>query len=242
MHYRTSVTVEELAQFLKVSEVTVRRDLNYLLNEKMVLRSSVGRYSLNEDPSFDAALFQQYSSHHREKVSIAHAAIALIRPGMVVGMDSSTTVLELAKQLHQVNNVTIVTNNLFIPAYLSGHQSLTMFLAGGGVYLSQNSTEGVEVCRAISGFHFDAVCLSANAFDCRFGMSNTDYPSVDAKLAYAENAEQVVALIDSSKIGKRAGKLFFPAARIHTLVTDGGVKPEQEEEIRACGIDLIVAR
>ena len=45
MHNHSSVTVEELAQYLQVSTVTVRRDLNYLLNEKMVLRTSAGHYA-----------------------------------------------------------------------------------------------------------------------------------------------------------------------------------------------------
>lgn len=78
MHNHSSVTVEELAQYLQVSTVTVRRDLNYLLNEKMVLRTSAGHYALNEDPSFDVALFQRYSAHHLEKTAIARAALDLI--------------------------------------------------------------------------------------------------------------------------------------------------------------------
>ena len=241
MHYRNSVTVEELAQFLNVSEVTVRRDLNYLLNEKMVLRSSAGRYSLNEDPSFDAALFQHYSQHHREKVSIAQTAISLIHPGTVIGMDSSTTVLELAKLLHRVRGLTVVTNNLFIPAYLCAHQELSLFVAGGSVYLPQNSTEGAEVCRQIAGFHYDAVFLSANAFDFRFGLSNTDYPSIDAKLAFVENAEKCIVLVDSSKLKKKAGKLFLPVAQITTVVTDSGISPQHKEEFSARGISLVIA-
>ena len=115
MHNHSSVTVEELAQYLQVSTVTVRRDLNYLLNEKMVLRTSAGHYALNEDPSFDVALFQRYSAHHLEKTAIARAALDLIPSGSVIGLDSSTTVLELGKLLSQKEHLTVVTNNLFIP-------------------------------------------------------------------------------------------------------------------------------
>mgnify|MGYP002119477965 FL=1 len=75
MHGHSSVTVDELAPYLNVSEITVRRDLNYLLGAKMILRTGAGRYSLNEDPSFDVDLFQRYSLHHAEKVSIARAAL-----------------------------------------------------------------------------------------------------------------------------------------------------------------------
>ena len=133
MHGHSSVTVDELAPYLNVSEITVRRDLNYLLGAKMILRTGAGRYSLNEDPSFDVDLFQRYSLHHAEKVSIARAALELIESNSVIGMDSSTTVLELGKILQQKQNLTVVTNNLFIPAYHCQHPSLHIFFAGGSV-------------------------------------------------------------------------------------------------------------
>ena len=241
MHDHSSVTVEELAQYLHVSEVTVRRDLNYLLNEKMILRTSAGHYALNEDPSFDVALFKRYSAHHLEKSMIARAALNLISTGSVIGLDSSTTVLELGKILTQKENLTVVTNNLFIPAYLCQHPSLKLFLAGGTVYLACNSTEGADTCRAISCFHYDIVFLSANAFDFQYGLSNMDFESVDAKLAFLDHADRCVVLLDSSKIGKHAGRMFLPTSRIHTVVTDSHITPEQVEQFRQLEIPLVIA-
>lgn len=241
MHGHSSVTVEELSRFLKVSAVTVRRDLNYLLNEKMVLRTSAGHYALNEDPSFDVALFQRYSAHHREKVAIARKALELVSSGSVIGLDSSTTVLELGKILSQRENLTVVTNNLFIPAYLCQHPSLNLFLAGGAVYLAQNSTEGADTCRSISCFHYDAVFLSANAFDFAYGLSNLDFESVDSKVSFLSNADKCFVLLDSSKIGKHAGRIFLPPSRIDMVITDDSVTPEQVSQFRQAGIPLTVA-
>lgn len=242
MHSRSNVTVEELAVFLGVSEVTVRRDLNYLLGTKMVLRSSAGHYSLNEDPSFDVALFQRYSLRHHEKTQIARSALSLISPGTIIGIDSSTTTLELGKILQEKEDITLVTNNLFIPAYLSAHPKLNIFFAGGTVYLAQNSTEGTDTCRAISSFHYDLAFVSANAFDFTAGLCNTDYLSIDAKLSYIDNAERCIALLDSSKLGKRVGRAFLPPARIDTFITDSGITPEQVAEFDRLHLPLIIAK
>ena len=241
MHGHSSVTVEELAHYLQVSEVTVRRDLNYLLNEKMILRTSAGHYALNEDPSSDVALFKRYAAHHLEKSMIALAALNLISAGSVIGLDSSTTVLELGKILTQKENLTVVTNNLFIPAYLCQHPSLKLFLAGGGVCLARNSTEGADTCRTISCFHYDIVFLSANAFDFQYGLSNLDYETVDAKLAYLEHSDRCIVLLDSSKIGRHAGRMFLPTSRIHTVVTDNNITPEQVEQFQQHDISLVIA-
>lgn len=242
MHNHSSVTVEELAQYLQVSTVTVRRDLNYLLNEKMVLRTSAGHYALNEDPSFDVALFQRYSAHHLEKTAIARAALDLIPSGSVIGLDSSTTVLELGKLLSQKEHLTVVTNNLFIPTYLCQHPSLKLFLAGGSVYLAQNSTEGADTCRSISCFHYDIVFISANAFDFEHGLSNLDFESVDSKVAFLNHTDRCVVMVDSSKIGKHAGRMFLPTSKIDVVVTDNGVTEDQITQFQQQGITLIVAR
>ena len=240
MHSHPTVTVEELAHFLNVSEITVRRDLNSLLDAKMITRVRAGQYSLNQDPSFDVALFQRYSLHHAEKAAIARAALNLISPGSVIGLDSSTTVLELGKILIQ-QNLTVVTNNLFIPAYHCQHPSLHIFLAGGSVYLSQNSTEGSDTCRAISSFHYDTVFLSANAIDFNQGLSNINYKTIDAKLAYAENADRRIILLDSSKIGRCVGKSFMSVSQIDLVVTDAGITSEQTAAFETAGIPLLIA-
>ena len=172
---------------------------------------------------------------------IARAALNLIPTGSVIGLDSSTTVLELGKILTQKENLTVVTNNLFIPAYLCQHPSLKLFLAGGTVYLACNSTEGADTCRAISCFHYDIVFLSANAFDFQYGLSNMDFESVDAKLAFLDHADRCVVLLDSSKIGKHAGRMFLPTSRIHTVVTDSHITPEQVEQFRQLEIPLVIA-
>ena len=186
-------------------------------------------------------LFQRYSLHHAEKVSIARAALELIESNSVIGMDSSTTVLELGKILQQKQNLTVVTNNLFIPAYHCQHPSLHIFFAGGSVYLAQNSTEGADTCQAISTFHYDTVFLSANALDFQNGLNNTDYRSIDAKLAYAENADRRVILLDSSKLGRKAGKFFLPPSQIDLVVTDSGITPEQRAALESAGIPFQVA-
>lgn len=241
MHCKNNVTVSELAKKLSVSEITIRRDLNHLIGEKMVQRSSSGRYSLYEDPSFDVELFKRYSANHVEKVQIARTALSLIHDGETIGIDSSTTTLELGKILHSKNDITVVTNNLFIPSYLCSHPSIHTFIAGGAVYMAQNSTEGAETCRNIESFHYDVAVISADYFDFEQGLSNTDYLSVDSKISFVEHADRCIALLDHTKIGKIEGRCFLPVSKIDMVITDSGITSEQIEMFSRSRIPLTVA-
>ena len=84
--------------------------------------------------------------------------------------------------------------------------------------------------------------ISANAFDFEHGLSNLDFESVDSKVAFLNHTDRCVVMVDSSKIGKHAGRMFLPTSKIDVVVTDNGVTEDQITQFQQQGITLIVAR
>lgn len=237
----SNVSVEELSDQLDASAITIRRDLNQLISDKMVARGSAGRFSLLQDPAFDDQYFRRYSLHHKEKVIIANGAIQLIPNNCMIGIDSSTTCLELSKLLLAREKITVVTNNLFIPQYLSQHTSLDLFCIGGHVHLHNNSTEGSGACDEIYKYNYDFVFFSASALDFEGGLSNSDFNEIDTKMAFLSRAAKKILLLDSAKIGLRASRNFLSLDEVDLIVTDSGVSEDQLAKFEQLGIRCLVA-
>ena len=179
----------EIAEEFKTSEMTVRRDLHALSAESLITQNSKGLYSLNCDPSFDPRYFLRYSAHHLWKAAIARAAVSLISPGDFIFMDSGTTVLELSKHLEGIEPLSVATNNLYIPMYLSQRPSrIQVEFLGGDVHLPSMSTYGLHACRKIESYNADLLFFSADGLDFEAGVSYI------CKLAYAS---EVTVLRDS---------------------------------------------
>jgi len=241
MSAQSNLTIDDLAERVGASSVTIRRDINELLAKKMVIRSAAGRFSLLNDPAFDERYFRRYSAQHAEKVAIARAAIDLVSDGMVLGLDSSSTCLEFGKLLLQKRDITLVTNNLFLPHYLMGHPSLHLNCVGGWVHLSSNSTEGSSACREIERFNYDVVFFSASALDFSSGLSNGDATAIESKLSFIRNAAKRVLLMDSTKFAQKSSRNFMRLSEISMVVTDAGASPEHLAEFSRLGIPCLVA-
>lgn len=236
-----SVTLDDLFDKFDASSITVRRDVNQLISENLIRKNLKGEFTLNHDPAFDVNYFKRYSTRHFEKVIIAKKAIDLVQPGHVIGIDSSTTTLELAKQLIHKEKITVITNNLFIPHYLTSHSSLTLFCIGGQVNMNNVSTEGLTSCQEISNYNYDISFFSADALDFETGLSNVDVAGINTKLSFLKNSAKKVLLLDSSKIQKKVSRKFLSLADVDVVITDSNITDSQIEEFERINTQLIIA-
>lgn len=113
------VRVEELAERLKVSMATIRRDLDELKRLGEIRRVNGG--AVNTGSRLEEPLFHDKTSvAAKEKRRIAEAAVRYIRPNDTVFLDGGSTVLELARLLKDRSDVTIVKNSLRAAVELAG--------------------------------------------------------------------------------------------------------------------------
>jgi DeoR family fructose operon transcriptional repressor len=209
------VRVGELAAELGVSEMTIRRDLEALVDEGVAQRVRGGAVAVG--PQQFAARIQQNA---RAKARLAEKLLDLVGPGAAIGIDASSTLQRLATRLGGVRDLTVVTNGLDTFRTLQDHAGVTALLTGGELDKRTGSLVGPLAVRSARDVMLRRLFVSAAAVDPRLGSSESTLEEADVKLAMAESADEVVLAVDSSKLGFRAPARAFAFDRLHSLVTD----------------------
>ncbi len=237
---RGECSVEELAEQLGVSTMTVRRDLQALAAEGRVIRT-YGGVRLGERATFEFAFLERMSQNREAKEAIAQVAAELVRGCRTIMLDGSTTTLAVARRLRGMTDLTVVTTSLPAAAELQHEPGIEVLLPGGYVRpaspdLTGSLTEAnLELLRAeIAFLGADAIDLEGNVF--------TNPPDNSAVLLrLAASADRVYVVADHSKLGRRALRCFGRLRDWEGLITDGECDPEFVESLREQGIRVIVA-
>jgi DeoR family fructose operon transcriptional repressor len=209
------VRVVQLAGELDVSEMTIRRDLDVLVDEGVAHRVRGGAVAVG--PQQFAARAEQNS---RAKGKIADKLIELVGVGGAIGVDASSTLQRLASRLAPVRNLTVLTNGLDTFRSLQGHPGVTALLTGGELDESTGSLVGPLATRAAGDVMLRRLFVSASALDPELGSSESTLLDAEAKLALAGAAAEIVLAVDASKLGHRAPARCFDLRRIDILVTE----------------------
>src|SRR5919198_4299263 len=104
-----AVRVADLARDLRVSDMTVRRDLELLHGRGLLEKVHGGATSLPGSALFEPGFAAKSTLQLAEKEAIADAAVALIAPGTAIGISAGTTTYELAPPLGDNPRPTLVT-------------------------------------------------------------------------------------------------------------------------------------
>ena len=120
------VRVAELADELDVSEMTIRRDLDMLVDEGMAQRVRGGAVAVGPQ-EFDA----RFRQHARAKARIAEKLVDMVGTGGAIGIDASSTMQRLAARLGEVRDLTVLTNGPDTFRALQDHAGVTALLTGG---------------------------------------------------------------------------------------------------------------
>jgi DeoR family fructose operon transcriptional repressor len=89
--------------------------------------------------------------------------------------------------------------------------------------------------------HADALFIGANGLSVARGLTDADIREVEVKRAMIARAAQVVALVDSSKLGRESFLTVAPVADLDILVTDGTIPPDLEIALKAHSVRIVQA-
>jgi DeoR family fructose operon transcriptional repressor len=209
------VRVSDLATELDVSEMTVRRDLDMLVDEGVAQRVRGG--ALAARPQSFADRFQRNS---RAKARVADKLLDLVGEGGAIGIDASSTLQRLAVRLGAQRDLTVLTNSPDTFAVLQDHAGVTALLTGGELDKRTGSLVGPMASRAARDLSLRRLFVSAAAVDATLGTTEMSLEEADVKLALGEVAAEIIVAIDSSKLGHRAAARTFMLDRVDILVTD----------------------
>ena len=231
--------VHALSRIFKVTEVTIRQDLEKLEGEGRVVREHGGAHLKNIGLNVRNIELQS-KEFMAQKEAIARKALELIQDGDTIILDSGSTTTELARLIRGFRNLTVITNALNIALILGEDPEIHLVLTGGEFKAPTLSLTGQKAADSLDGLHVDKLFLATAGITLKSGLT---YPSISdlvVKRAMIESADEVYVLADSSKIGKSAFASLGALSLIDTLITDPGISDEARDQLTGQGIKLIV--
>ncbi len=209
------IRVADLALELDVSEMTIRRDLDLLVDEGTAARVRGGAVAVG--PQEFEARFRQ---HARAKARIAEKLLDLVGDGGAIGIDASSTMQRLAARLGEARDVTVLTNGPETFRAMQEHAGVTALLTGGELDPRTGSLVGPLATRPARDLLLRRFFVSAAAIDPDVGASEATLEEAEVKIALASSASEVVLGVDASKLGHRAPALGFAWDQVDVLVTE----------------------
>lgn len=240
---QSEVSVVELSNMFKVSEVTIRKDLNELKKKNLVLRIRGGAIRLPDtNLGLDVAIKDKQLFHYKEKRSIGKLAASLINEGETILLDSGTTTLEVAKNLHAFEHLTVVTNAINIAMELLAYQRFTVILLGGHLRDVSLSTVGPIAESTLKIFYCDKLFLGVDSFNLEKGVSTPNIEEANINQTMMSMSKETIAVFDSSKFNKRSFTFIASVDKIHTVVTDESIPSDIRVQLRKMDVDLHIAK
>jgi len=190
------VLTSDLVQLLAVSEDTIRRDLQELVEEGRLFKVHGGALSKSYHSSFDDSTVYAKDS----KIAIAKKATALVKDGMVILIGGGTTILEFVKQLPQNLQATFFTISPIVAIELSKYSNTEVILIGGSFSKNSQITYGGHVINQLSEIKADLCLMGTSAIHHEEGLTDTDWEINQLKKAMLATSKKSAVLCISEKL------------------------------------------
>jgi ribose transport system substrate-binding protein len=237
---QASVKVSVLAELFQVSETTIRNDLSSLEEENKLLRVHGGAVLADQpDVPVSSDVNIQFVNAEAKK-RIARWAADMVQDGDSILLDASTTVMCMAPYLQKYQNLTIVTNGLEVARLLTENTANTVVLIGGIVSHSGRSTTSLLGAQMLEKLHFRSAFISCVGLSMDSGLTERNIEEAHIKQEMLAAADQVIALVDSSKFEKSSLAPFARLSDIDYLVTDSDAEPTLINQIQEQGTSVTV--
>src|ERR1700722_4328564 len=224
----TSSSIGQIAETFHVSEMTIRRDLQKLVEAGQVIRIPGGA-RIEHWRGAERSFFERLQNMSHAKRSIGAAASSLVHDGESVVLDSGTTTLYVARELRARRNVVVFTFSLAVLEELTSAEDIRVELTGGVYRASSHDLIGTAVAKSLTLIYADTVIFGAAAVSFTRGVMVHD---PDAQRELLQAGKRRILVVDSSKIGTEATYRLCGIEDCDLILTDKGISSEDLERLR----------
>jgi DeoR/GlpR family transcriptional regulator of sugar metabolism len=236
-----AISIRDLALQVRVSEVTVRRDLQALESDGLIKRQHGGAMPVTDLPP-EPTYAEKRHTASTEKAAIARAAAALVQDGDAIVIGAGTTTMALAEELRGRTELTVMTNSLLVAQAFADCPRVEVILTGGMLRGSILAMVGSAAEVALAGMHADRTFLSGNGLSATNGLSTPNQMVAGIDRAMAAAGREVVVLADHTKFVRNSVVQTVPASDIQVLVTDPAAPAAELARLRDLGVEVTIAR
>lgn len=231
------VSVEDLAQQLDVSLVTIYRDIGVLeeagavrLDRGMVTAASVSMTDLSSAMRADQAT--------SAKEAFAEPIAEIIAPSSSIIADDSSSVLPGLSTVTENLPTTVITNSLAVLRLVGSRPHVTLHVVGGEYYPWSESFYGANTVAAIKGFEADYCLMSDSAISSGY-LCNPHTYVAETKRAMLDVSKTNILLADLSKFDKRAPIRTAAVSLFDYIVTEKGAPDSIKTAALEAGVEVI---
>lgn len=231
------VLVGDLSKLYKVTEETIRRDLE-LLEQKGLAKKTYGGAVLVDDLKEDLPYSIRKQTNIKEKKKVAELVSDIIQDGEHIMLDASSTSLYIAKSIRNKENITVITNSLEVMFELADKKGWRILSTGGVMKEGALALVGPQTEKMIENFHVDKAIISCKGIDKNIGITDSNESDVEIKKRMIESAKEVILVVDSGKFDKISFVRMGNFSSIDYVVTDANPSEEWHETFERNGISL----
>ena len=221
-----NITVAKLAKLLFVSEPTVRRDFTEL-DSKGMLKKAYGGALLMQGAT-DTTIPYLFREHEKTtaKAKIGKEAASLVKDGMVVLMDASTSVFHVIPYLTGKKDLIVVTSGAKTAVALA-EAGFRTYCTGGQMLIHSFSYIGAQTKRFLNDINADILFFSSRGIAADGRISDQSVEETDVRREMFLHAKKKYFLCDSSKFGKSYFYNLCSLSDIDGIISDQAFEIEE---------------
>ena len=232
--------VTEIVKQFSISEATARRDVEALASQGKAQRVHGGIITLGQAPP-ELPILERESEQPEEKILIGRAVAGLISDRETVFLGSGTTVLEVARNIRNHKNLTVITNSLPVLNVLTGVKEITVISLGGMLRNSELSYIGHITEQALTEVRADKVILGTRGVSLEHGLTNDYLEETLTDRAILKIGQEVIIVADHTKVNRVSTALLAPLESMNTFVTDSNSDKKFIQSLKKRGIKVVLA-
>lgn len=234
------VRVSLLSELLKVSEITIRRDLEHLEQEGVLERTHGGAIQ-SQRMQWEPLYTEKYHIHSKEKRQIGKAAASLVQDGDALLVNSGSTTFHIFRHLAGRKNLRVITTNMGAALETQG-LDLELLLVGGTYREQSNSLVGPLAMLSLQQVYGSKCFIGVDGISRKYGLTTPTLQLAEIARAMIERTKgRVIMVADHSKLGVVADFVMAPIEKVDVLVVDGDFDESYRGELEELGIQILVA-
>ena len=240
VHEEGRVRTADLSKRYGISEVSIRRDLEYLEAQGQLSRVHGGAVGVGK-LYVNMSLTERFKTNAQSKKRLARAVAGIVEDNDTIIMNSGTTLLYVIRELEGKRNITIVTNSVQNAAEAALIPGFNVILLGGEIEPTYQFTHGETAVAQLENYHAAKCLLSVDGISAEAGL--TLFYSTEATLVrkMIDCSDRVIVATDSTKIGRRAFAKIADTASVNTLITNEDAEEAELLKIERHGVRVIKA-
>jgi DeoR/GlpR family transcriptional regulator of sugar metabolism len=231
--------VVHLSKLFKVTEVTIRQDLEKLEKEGLIFREHGGAYL--KDLEVNLQSFAPLNSDNMDKkTAIGKIAASLVESGDTIILDSGSTTSEIAKNLNGKKGITVITNALNIALLLGANSGIEVIVTGGEFKPPTLSLTGQKAADFFENIHVDKLFLATAGISLRSGLTYPGISDIAVKKAMIDAADITYLVADSTKMGKNALASLGALSLIDYIITDDAIDSKHLQLFKENEVEVLL--